>query len=86
MGRILIKTQRAHQAGRGDRKGRWCKSEWQDSAHDPGLSASLPDPPLVPPLPDPSPFLSRHAAEGQPFKGGVECWDPKSLRFLATEN
>lgn len=43
--------------------GNWRESGGRDSAHEPGLSASLPDPSPMPPLPDPSPALSRHAAE-----------------------
>ena len=68
---------------KGNTKGRWHVSVRWDSAHDPDLSASLPDPSPMPPLPDPSPPLSGHVAEVWPFKGGVELWDPKSLRFLA---
>lgn len=68
---------------KGNTEGRWRVSVGWVSAHDPGLSASLPDPPPMPPLPDPSPALSGHTAEVWPFKGGVELWDPKSLRFLA---
>lgn len=53
---------------KGNTKGRWRVSVGWDSAHDPGLSASLPDSPPVPPLPDPSPSLSDIQLKYGPLK------------------
>lgn len=45
-------------------------------------ASSLPDLPPDACTPGPPLSLSRHAAERGALRG-VECWDPKSLKFLA---
>lgn len=58
--------------------GKWCESAGWGS----DLASFLDLPPGAS-IPGPSTSLSRHAAECGPFKRGVECGDPKTLKLLA---